>query len=216
MKSAMLLILILLVTSTASHQLQHVTYTRWGRTTCEEPATVVYTGIMAGSHYTHKGGGSNYLCLHDEPDYLDRIKTPWQTEVATINGAEFQYAGTSQKDRPFSFVNNNGNNLNNHDLPCVVCMRSNRSSQIMIPGKFDCGGTEFSREYSGFLVSGHYNHAHTTEHICLDEAPETREGGQADHNGALVNVARTSCTSGAPICPPYSNNYNIPCSVCSI
>ena len=44
-----------------------VVYTRWGKTTC--PSTsgtqLLYAGRAAGSHYTEKGGGANYLCLPD-------------------------------------------------------------------------------------------------------------------------------------------------------
>jgi len=49
-----------------------VVYTRWGRTTC--PTTsgtqLVYTGRAAGSWYDQRGGGADYLCLSDNPNYL--------------------------------------------------------------------------------------------------------------------------------------------------
>ena len=42
------------------------TYIRWGRMPC--PNT---PGRAGGSWYEHKGGGSNYLCLTEELEYLD-------------------------------------------------------------------------------------------------------------------------------------------------
>ena len=47
-------------------------YTRWGRTTCPEtPGTeLVYEGLAGGSDFNQYGGGANYLCLPNDPDYL--------------------------------------------------------------------------------------------------------------------------------------------------
>ena len=49
-----------------------VVFTRWGRTTC--PTTndteLLYKGKAAGSHYTQTGGGANYICLPDQPEFL--------------------------------------------------------------------------------------------------------------------------------------------------
>ena len=48
-----------------------VVYIRWGRTTCPNTgAELLYKGIAGGSHYSHSGGGANYLCLHKVPQYL--------------------------------------------------------------------------------------------------------------------------------------------------
>ena len=47
-------------------------YTRWGRTTCPNitGTQLVYAGRAAGSWFNHKGGAANYLCLPNEPSYL--------------------------------------------------------------------------------------------------------------------------------------------------
>ncbi len=41
------------------------TYTRWGSTNCSNIAGTqeIYSGITAGSVYTHWGDGANHLCL---------------------------------------------------------------------------------------------------------------------------------------------------------
>ena len=48
-----------------------VVYTRWGNTSCPstEGTSLVYSGITAGSYYNHDGGGANYLCMPEDPDY---------------------------------------------------------------------------------------------------------------------------------------------------
>ena len=47
-----------------------VTYVRWGNSTCPPGANVVYSGAVAGSHYTHTGTAVNPLCLPPNPQYL--------------------------------------------------------------------------------------------------------------------------------------------------
>ena len=46
-----------------------VVYTRWGRTSCPPTASLVYSGRAAGSWYGNTGGGANYLCMPNDPDY---------------------------------------------------------------------------------------------------------------------------------------------------
>ena len=47
------------------------TYIRWGRTTSpnETETELVYAGRAARTHYTHKGGSSDHICLPDNPQY---------------------------------------------------------------------------------------------------------------------------------------------------
>ena len=87
-----------------------VVYTRWGRTTC--PTTsgtqLVYTGRAAGSHWSHSGGGANYLCLPDNPNYL-RYTNGGQNGRAYLYGAEYE----GWDSAPLSAVHN-------HNVPCAV------------------------------------------------------------------------------------------------
>ena len=47
-------------------------YVRWGRTTCpvNQSTELVYSGRAGGSRYRKTGGATNYLCMPDDPDYL--------------------------------------------------------------------------------------------------------------------------------------------------
>ena len=50
-----------------------VTYIRWGRTTCPQAAgtQLVYSGRIAGTQYSKRGGSAEKICLPDDPDYLN-------------------------------------------------------------------------------------------------------------------------------------------------
>ena len=50
-------------------------YTRWGRTVCPDTTgtELVYKGLAAGSNWDHSGGGANYLCTTEQPQYLSIV-----------------------------------------------------------------------------------------------------------------------------------------------
>ena len=47
------------------------TYTRWGRTSCPNIAgtNLVYSGRAGKSYFSQSGGGGNYQCLPNNPEY---------------------------------------------------------------------------------------------------------------------------------------------------
>ena len=45
------------------------TYIRWGRLSCPPSSDMIYRGQMAGPDISSNGGGSNYQCLPDDPEY---------------------------------------------------------------------------------------------------------------------------------------------------
>ena len=67
-----------------------VVFTRWGRTTC--PTTnnteILYKGKAAGSDHWQYGGGANYICLPDEPEFLS-YTLGISDEQSYIYGAEY-------------------------------------------------------------------------------------------------------------------------------
>ena len=70
-----------------------VVYTRWGKSSCPSVSgtTLVYAGRAGGTHYTHKGGAANYLCMPDDPDYLSY--TPGVQGWNYVYGAEYETGG---------------------------------------------------------------------------------------------------------------------------
>ena len=74
-----------------------VNYIRWGRTTCPdtEGIQLLYSGVAAGTFYSQKGGGSEYLCLPNQPEFLG-VTAGHQDQRARVYGAEYEaYASQS-------------------------------------------------------------------------------------------------------------------------
>ena len=180
-----------------------VTYIRWGRTTSPdtEGTELVYAGRAAGSHYSHTGGGSNYQCITEEPENFDF--GPGTVDASYIYGAEYHMYGNG----PSASLP-----LNDHDVPCVVCYVAPRETVLMIPGRYTCP-PEWTREYYGYLMAERYGHQGRSTFECVDVAPETIAGGHADHNGALFNHVEPRC--GSLPCPPYDQQKEMTCCVCS-
>ena len=178
-----------------------VVFTRWGRTTC--PTTndteLLYKGKAAGSHYSETGGGANYICLPDEPEFLSY--TPGIAETQSyIYGAEYDAYGGPLSPR------------NEHNVPCVVCYVSTRVSYLMIPAKITCPKT-WTTEYQGYLMAEHYSHKRNAVYECVDKDAESIPGSVANTNGALFFHVQAQCNG--LLCPPYNRKKELACVICT-
>ena len=174
-----------------------VVYTRWGNSACPDIAgtELVYTGRAGGSFFNHQGGGANYLCLPMDPEY----NLPSRAGVGGINpvwGAEYEGPVEGEHD---------------HDVPCAVCHGTTRVAVLMIPAKTSCP-TSWTEEYDGYLMSTHINN-YRTMFVCVDRAQESIPGTAAGTNGALFYHTEADCTI-LP-CPPYNNEQELNCVVCT-
>ena len=178
-----------------------VVYIRWGRTTCPNNtgAELLYGGIAGGSHYTHSGGGANYLCLPKVPQYLSTAVPP-DPDRSYLYGAEYES------------VNNIFRSKNEHNVPCAVCYTSAKSTKLMIPAQTTCPKS-WTTEYVGYLMAERYTNARNSVYECVDKNPESIPGSTSNVNGALFWFVQGTCT-GLP-CPPYVNNRVITCVVCT-
>ena len=179
-----------------------VTYVRWGRTTCPDTAgtELVYVGRAAGSYFSHQGGGANYQCVTEEPENFDF--GPGTVDASYMYGAEYDVFGNiPSANLP----------LHNHDVPCVVCYVATRVTLLMIPGKYTCP-QNWTREYYGWLMAARYNQPRSTFE-CVDASPETIVGGSADQNGARFYHVEPRC--GSLPCPPYDQQKEMTCAVCT-
>jgi len=181
--------------------LSGVRYNRWGRTNCSRDASVVYTGVVGSGYHGHHGGGSNYLCLPNNPIY-DKYISGWQG-TAGIWGTEYE-SGSFPGFR---------SNLNEHDAPCAVCYVRSRGSQLMIPATNQCP-LGWTREYHGYLMTSHWGHAHSSDFICVDAGAEVVPGSHRNVNGALLYLVQASCNHGLP-CKPYIHGHELTCVVCT-
>ena len=85
---------------------------------------LILVGQAGGNEYSNKGGGSNYLCLPNNPDN----GKPSSYGNNALYGAEYEVSGSS---KPSGF----GDNLQENDVTCALCRRRGKSSVFMIPGK---------------------------------------------------------------------------------
>ena len=118
-----------------------VVYTRWGKTSCPNVTgtELVYAGRAGGSWFAHTGGGAKYLCMPNDPDYLQY--QPGVQGFSPVYGVEYELWGGG----PFQAVFQ-------HNVPCAVCYASTRVAVTMIPAKTQCPST-WTLEYSGYLMS---------------------------------------------------------------
>jgi hypothetical protein len=65
--------------------------------------------MMAGEHYTHIGGGHQYLCMHPQPQWQPGISNGDQNGNL-LYGTEYQNQGTGT-----------GNKNHDKDAACAVC-----------------------------------------------------------------------------------------------
>ncbi len=178
-----------------------VVYTRWGRTICPStPGTeLVYKGIAGGSHFTHRGGGSNYLCLPHDPQYLLSYQ-------AGSYVSSYLYGVEYETYRPGPL-----HSMLQHNVPCAVCHVTVRAAVLMLPARYSCP-SGWTQEYYGYLISEEHIH-HRTTFECLDIEPESIPGSAANTDGARIYFNEATC-NGLP-CPPYDTQKEVTCAVCS-
>ena len=180
-------------------------YTRWGRTTCPNTTgtQLLYAGRAAGSYYNQKGGGANYLCLPEQPQY-STYTAGIQSGRAYLYGAEYQAGGVHLQDSgPLSF--------GDHNVPCAVCYTLTRETVVMIPAQNTCPSS-WTREYYGYLMANHIAFYRSTFE-CVDQSPQSVPGSIADTDGALFYHVEVKC-NGIP-CPPYDAQKEVTCVVCT-
>jgi hypothetical protein len=179
-----------------------VSYTRWGRNSCPEGATLIYKGFAASGAHKHGGGISSLLCLTNNPTFAG-------FDDGNQNGALLY--GTEYETSDYGIATLK--HLHNSDAPCAVCLKPQATLTLMIPGTANCPA-DWNKEYEGFLMGTHYNQSSTHEAACVDIAPELRpSSNNANHDGNLWYPTETQC--GSLPCPPYVANREVSCVVCT-
>ena len=162
-------------------------------------------GRAGGSWYRETGGATNYLCMPDNPDYLQ-----YDSDVQGLNyvyGVEFDMAsGQPLRVNP---------DVDDHNAPCAVCMAVSRCSLLMIPGKTSCP-VSWTTEYVGYLMSNFQTSTLPKTYECVDKDPESVPGlngwGGSSGSGILYHV-EASCN--VMTCPPYVAGRELTCVVCT-
>ena len=173
-----------------------VTYTRWGNSTCPYGADKIYSGVAAGSEYTHQGAAVDPLCLPPDPQYL-KYESGYQAH-ARIYGAEYILLKGSPLDHS-----------HRRNVPCALCQVNGRTNKIMIPSRYVCP-SGWRREYYGYLMAGSLNHKAATQYTCVDESLEQIPGSGADTNGYLFFPIEAQCGQHIPC-----SDKEVTCAVCT-
>ena len=177
-----------------------VVYTRWGRTTC--PSTsgtqLVYEGRAAGSRYNARGGGSDILCMPDDPEYGNY--TAGLQGYSSITGVEY-----FPNEGPLKA-------LHQENMPCAVC-RGSQSKVLMIPVRITCP-PQWQKEYSGYLMAPHATTNYRAAFICVDKDPEAVPG-QYQNNLLSSDPHHVEASCDGLSCPPYDEEKELTCVVCT-
>jgi len=83
----------------------------------------------------------------------------------------------------------------------------------MVPAKYTCP-TGWTREYYGYLMTGYYRGGHHhSQYTCVDIALKPVTGSSANNEGLLFYFVEGRC--GTLPCPPYDDNRELSCAVCT-
>ena len=198
-------------------------FIRWSRTSCPESSGFLYKGSMAGPDLRSSGGGSNYLCLPDDPSY----------DPQAAKGAVYSFLSSAQYEviqspnifgKKFSTVE--------HYVPCVACETQQRAPQIMIPAATLCPSDDWVLEYKGYLMTS-ATHVGSNDDSVIIKGKHSRDSyvcvdGKAEAipspavgdwiQGVTLYAVSASCTGSGALknCPPYKGDTTaLSCVVCS-
>ena len=177
-------------------------YTRWGRTTCPtcQGTQLLYAGRAGGTPYQYSGGAANYVCLPNDPDYL-QYQTGVQG-VTRIGGVVYQYGRFPSLS-----------SLNSQNVPCAVCYVANRSVAVMIPAKTQCP-THWTLEYIGYLMTKSYHNAGPKMYECVDKDPESIPGPDIPSDVSVAFKPVEPFSSGISN-TAYDDEKELTCVVCT-
>ena len=181
------------------------TYTRWGKSSCPQVGgtELLYSGITGATEHNHRGGAANHLCMPRGPEFPPEYSTTLTYRdgaqgYSLVRGTEYEHSMQGSHD---------------HNVPCAVCYVSTRPTVVMIPARASCPPT-WTREYYGYLMSAHKDH-HRTMFECVDEDLESLPDSVRDTNGERLYHVEASCDPGQLPCPPYDQNNELNCVVCT-
>ncbi|KAK3100389.1 hypothetical protein FSP39_019206 [Pinctada imbricata] len=135
----------------------------------------------------------------------------WDEYKDGVSGPKGYVYGTEYE--VFDAINDIGKKgFGNWDVPCAVCRTKGVSSTLMIPAKTKCSDS-WTKEYSGYLMSGGARQIVATQYICVDKDFEKVPESSANKNGALLYPVEARC--GSLPCNPYVEGRELTCVVCS-
>ena len=173
-------------------------YVHYGARSCSSGSETLYSGFVAGAHYTTKGSTSSRICMHPEPQ---AVPSGWDVSAsADIYGVEWEQ----------------GSNID-HDAACAVCQRTDAGHTYVQWGRSDSCSNGHTTLYTGTAMTEADSHQRT-EMVCVDRAGQGHStNNPASADGALwYAVEMQGGGSGASDQEQYPDSTDIGCSVCAV
>ena len=171
------------------------------------------SGYVGGEYFQNPGGGSNYLCLHMHPTWLNYTETvePQYPSGRSMSGTNYNLPTWFSSDKDFNL----------YFAPCAVCRIKSRGSVMMIPGRSLCPD-DWHQEYFGYLMKEKTTRKRT-EYVCVDKDAEKGPFGPRDNKPdsskkfASFSMTRVFCGYGIPCKEPhgYVKQRELTCTVCT-
>ena len=169
---------------------------------------------MTGPDHKSSGGGANYQCLPDDPEYDPQA-------ISNVPHSKLRSVFYDGHDL-FS------PNIDQHQVPCTVCETDRRITKLMIPAKTRCPTSEWVLEYKGYIMSSAEYHvvgnyikdgSDKMSYVCIDAKAESVTSKQTGlWSGHHLYAVTASCSGDGALanCPPYlSDGRALSCVVCS-
>ena len=179
---------------------------------------ILIVGRVAASHYTDKGGGSNYLCLPDHPLYTnpaniseDQTAHLYPVKYGKLMKIFNRFGPELLRKFPPSVREKFTRTLDFKDVPCAVCQVDGATSVLMIPANNVCP-RRWSRQYHGYLMSQKHDYG-KTEFICVDIEARGIPNTQNSNGNAFLHLTEFKCSG--PSCKGFFRNQALPCTVCT-
>jgi len=173
---------------------------------------MLVSGYAAGRHHIRIGGGSNQLCLPEEPQLGPQNHTKTGVYSGRLYGIQYNTDGDNYRGGTTVY--------HGKPTPCAVCYVPQRSAQLMIPASNTCP-VGWTREYNGYLMSAYSlpvgmgadkAYHHSTSYICVDSAPEVTTG-LVNQRQANLYFVKVHC--GTLPCSKFNVGLDAPCVVCT-
>jgi len=171
----------------------------------------VLKGYAAGPYHDQAGGGSNFLCLPEVPQWKNYMSS--HEPSGTIVGVEYEFhrMGPTTND-----IFNEVNGAHSDRLGvCAFCYVQGRSTVAMIPARTQCPDG-WTIEYAGYLATA-YSHPtgghRRSSYMCWSEDLEIALLGGINENQGRIYPVEVHC--GALPCDVYYDLRELACIVCS-
>ena len=183
-------------------------YTHWGSSSCPGGHGTIYTGFVGAGSSTGAGGTSSYMCLTSSMGLDQFVTSDQDAATMEVYGVKFAYVSTADTGSQ-GFLSA----VDGQYAVCSVCQApGTRSWSLMVAGTQSCPTSDWTADYTGYLMSHSYNAQGRSEYICVDNALETT----ATLSGVAGGLWQVETKDGlGTSAGGYVDNAEVTCVMCS-